>query len=80
MQDEFTNVGWETGAANNEIGFAAGKKNGMTINVPANPELQADLLEISSNVIVPWWTERVGAEGEQKFYDIIGPIVGVEKP
>ena len=80
MQDEFTAVGWATGAENNEVGFNVGRQNNMNINVPANPELQAELQNISSEVIVPWWTARVGGDGTSKFYDMIAPIVGIEKP
>lgn len=77
MQNEFTDVGWATGEANNEIGFTNGRKNGMTINVPADPQLQEQLLKVSSEVIVPWWFERVGAAGKAKFDEIIAPIVGI---
>lgn len=78
MRSEFTQVGWDKGRKTMEVGLALGQEKGMTINIPADETMRKQLLDVSSKTIMPWWFERVGREGEDRFYDIIGPIVGVK--
>ncbi|MCO6384412.1 TRAP transporter substrate-binding protein [Oceanicola sp. 502str15] len=75
MQDEFTDVGWSTGTENTKIGLEIGREHGMSISIPASPELQDEMRAVAVSDIAPWWKERVGAEGAAKFDEIILPIV-----
>lgn len=79
MQDEFTDVGWKTGAMEDADGMEIAAANGMTVNVPVNDAFREELFNVSSNVIFPWWVQRAGSEGEDLFYEIIGPVVGIER-
>ncbi|MCA0847880.1 TRAP transporter substrate-binding protein DctP [Salipiger thiooxidans] len=75
MQAEFTDVGWSTGKANDELGLSIGRDHGMTINIPANAALQAQLRQVAVEDIAPWWKGRAGAEGAALFDEILLPIV-----
>ncbi|MHA7868036.1 MAG: TRAP transporter substrate-binding protein DctP [Salipiger thiooxidans] len=77
MQDEFTTVGWETGAAEDSDGMATAAEHGMTVNAPVNEAFREELFTISQDVIFPWWQERAGAEGKAKFEEILAPMVGM---
>lgn len=79
MQDEFTTVGWDTGAAEDADGLTIAAEHGMTFNAPVNDAFREELFAISQDVIFPWWQERAGAEGKAKFEEILAPMIGIKQ-
>lgn len=77
---ELTNRGWDLGQENVDEGTKLAKEHGMTITVPGKPEWRQALSKISSENIVPWWSNRAGAQGKEAFNQIIAPIVGFRVP
>lgn len=74
MQDEFTDVGWEMARREDSDGLAIAAENGMTVNIPASEALQADFSKAAAEVVVPWWVERVGPDGQKMFDEVVLPI------
>lgn len=73
---ELTDMGWAMGQENVDAGLKLARENGMEIIIPGKPEWQDTLKQISAENIVPWWADRVGAQGKKAFNDVIAPIVG----
>lgn len=74
MQAEFTDVGWAGSARVVEEGFAIAKEHKMTVKVPAPEAIRAEFSTVAKEVMVPWWVERVGPEGEKLLNEVIVPI------
>lgn len=73
--NEFTERGWSFGAK----WAADGIKNltgpgGMQMRVV--PESREPILDIVKTKVMPWWSERAGAEATKEWNDVLGPIVG----
>jgi TRAP-type C4-dicarboxylate transport system substrate-binding protein len=75
---EMQKVAWDGGYQNNEEGVALAKQKGMTLTIPAKPEWEPTFKKITSEVILPWWFERVGKEGKEAFKKHISPVTGHE--
>ena len=75
---EMKKVAWDGGYENNEVGVALAREKGMTVTIPAKPEWAPTFKQLTGEVIIPWWLERVGDEGREAFKTHISPITGHE--
>ena len=73
---EMKKVAWGGGFENNRVGVALAKEKGMTLTIPAKPEWAPTFEKLTSEVILPWWFDRVGAEGREAFKKHVAPITG----
>ncbi len=73
---EMKEVAWGGGYENNRVGVALAKEKGMTLTIPAKPEWSPAFEKLTSDVILPWWFDRVGAEGRKAFKMHVAPITG----
>ena len=64
---EMKKVAWDGGYENNQVGVALAKEKGMTVTIPAKPEWAPTFKQLTGEVIMPWWLERVGDEGREAF-------------
>lgn len=78
LADDLTNLGWDLGEENNQVGLDLARERGMSVREESPPEWQETLSRISAEDIVPWWADRVGPEGRQAFNDYLAPIAGFQ--
>jgi TRAP-type C4-dicarboxylate transport system substrate-binding protein len=76
LGEEFSARGWEIGRRTTAEGLAKNREKGMEL-VPITPAVATATREAVTNVVVPSWTKRAGADAKAIFNQYIAPYSGI---
>lgn len=79
LGQEFTERGWEMGRRTTKEGIDKNREKGMEF-VPLTPAMASVVREALTNVVLPSWAKRTGADAKPIFNQYLAPHAGMSLP